>query len=97
MIRVSIDTSNLDARIAKQTKALAKLPDESLKDFRSRTPIRSGNARSNTRLSNNRSSIIGDYPYAQRLDDGYSKQAPRGMVGPFLTWFAAQVKKIGKM
>lgn len=97
MISVKMDSSNLNARLARQQKALAQLPDEALKDFKSRTPIRSGNARSNTQLSSNRASIIGNYPYAQKLDDGYSKQAPRGMVGPFLTWFASQVKKIGKM
>jgi hypothetical protein len=29
-----------------------------------------------------KATIEGDYTYAQRLDDGYSQQAPNGMTGP---------------
>lgn len=44
------------------------------------TPIDSGNARRNTKLSGD--SILAQYPYATRLNDGYSKQAPDGMSKP---------------
>ena len=45
------------------------------------TPYKSGNARRRTRLDNNRT-INANYPYAQRLDSGWSKKAPQGMSKP---------------
>ena len=42
--------------------------------------MRSGNARRKTRLSGNK--IIAGYNYAQKLDEGYSRQAPDGMTKP---------------
>ena len=52
--------------------------------FVSVTPIRSGNARRNTKLNGN--SIDANYAYAKRLDEGYSKQAPKGMTEPTLKY-----------
>ncbi len=57
-----------------------KVSDEAYRFFVGATPIKSGNARRNTNLVNN--SIEANYPYAQRLETGYSKQAPRGMTEP---------------
>lgn len=94
MISVKINNTNLNAKLLKQQRALAKLPQDSLDKFQSLTPIRSGNARSNTYLSNNNSVIKGNYPYATKLDSGWSRQAPRGMIGPFSIWFKQQLKKI---
>jgi hypothetical protein len=39
-----------------------------------------GNARRNTVLRGN--DIEANYPYAQRLEEGYSSQAPKGMTEP---------------
>ena len=50
------------------------------KAFVKNTPVRSGNARRNTRKSGN--AIDANYPYAQRLEEGYSRQAPKGMTEP---------------
>lgn len=61
------------------------------KEFYKITPFRSGNAKSNTDLRNNR--IEADYPYAQRLDDGWSKQAPRGMTEPTVKYIKEYIKK----
>ena len=44
------------------------------------TPRRSGNAQDNTNLRN--TTINAAYPYAQRLDEGYSQQSPTGMTAP---------------
>ena len=41
---------------------------------------RPGNARRSTELRNN--NIEANYPYAQRLEEGWSKQAPKGMTDP---------------
>lgn len=63
-----------------------QIPDRIVKQayqfFVDKTPIRSGNARRKTKL--NDKTIEANYPYAQRLDEGYSKQAPKGMVDPTL-------------
>ena len=50
------------------------------KSFRDYTPYNTGNAYRNTKKTGN--SINADYPYAGRLDEGYSNQAPDGMTIP---------------
>jgi hypothetical protein len=96
MIKVSIklDDAKLKARLSQQQTALARLPRDALVQFVGLTPIRSGNARSHTYLTSNNSKIVGDYAYAQRLDTGWSKQAPAGMTGLFAAWFKRELKKI---
>lgn len=59
------------------------------------TPFRSGNARRKTKLIN-QTAIRADYPYAGRLDLGYSKQAPDGMTGPTLEYVEKEIEKIAK-
>lgn len=78
--------------LKKQEKALKKLPDEAYKFFVQETPIRSGNARRKTRK--NGKQIKADYPYAQRLDEGYSKQSPEGMTQPTEEFIVQQFQKI---
>ena len=57
-----------------------QIASEAYKHFKSITPVRSGNARRSTSLRG--SEIQASYPYAQRLDQGYSSQAPDGMTKP---------------
>lgn len=71
---------NITSSIKRIQAQLAKLPQEAFKVFKATTPIRTGNARRNTTL--NRNEIHAQYPYAKRLDEGYSKQAPHGMTKP---------------
>lgn len=59
-----------------------KITKFAYKEFVDNTPIRSGNARRNTKLRGN--IIDADYPYAQRLEEGYSRQSPKGMTEPTL-------------
>ena len=56
------------------------LPLEAYDYFVDNTPIRTGNARRNTQLRG--STIDANYNYAERLDEGYSRQSPRGMSDP---------------
>ena len=64
-----------------QAEKVAKtLPKEAYDYFVDSTPIRSGNARRSTRLHGN--TIDADYNYAERLDEGYSRQSPKGMSEP---------------
>jgi hypothetical protein len=61
-------------------KVAKTLPKETYDYFVDSTPIRTGNARRSTKL---RGDIIdANYAYAERLDNGYSRQAPKGMSGP---------------
>lgn len=71
--------------INKLNKVLATINEKHLTDFaydrfKNHTPYRKGNARKNTKKTNN--NIIADYPYAKRLEEGYSKLAPKGMTEP---------------
>ena len=69
----------------------ADLPSAIHDEFRANTPIRSGNARRNTKLKKNQ--IVADYPYSQRLEEGSSKQAPDGMIKPTEEWIRKEVDR----
>lgn len=88
-LKVSVKSDNELESIRKQIEAL---PREAYDYFRSVTPIRTGNARRRTRLQGD--TIRADYAYAVPLDDGSSRQAPRGMVEPTERWLARRVKQI---
>jgi hypothetical protein len=93
MISVDVIISDeITKDIARVKKELAKLPAEGLVEFKALTPIRSGNARRNTYLKGN--TIEANYPYAARLDEGYSRQAPKGMMEPWTKWFEKRIQKI---
>jgi hypothetical protein len=68
----------------KRMKKLAGLPEflinEALEITKENTPVASGNARRKTKKQSNK--IISDYAYAGRLNQGYSKQAPKGFTQP---------------
>lgn len=58
------------------------------------TPVDTGNARRNTKLSGD--SILAQYPYARRLNEGYSKQAPDGMSKPTDDYMKKYVENYSK-
>lgn len=86
------DTISSD--LAKKVREFERLPKEAHKEFVALTPIDQGNARRNTRLQGN--TITANYPYAQRLDQGWSKQAPNGMLEPFMKWYEKRLKQIAE-
>lgn len=65
--------------IVKRTQE-PELVDVAFQTFRDNTPVRNGNARRRTRKRQDE--IHANYPYAKRLDEGYSKQSPDGMTKP---------------
>ena len=76
-------------------QALKQLPRDTHKYWVSITPIakiNGGNARRSTRLVG--TTIDADYPYAKPLDNGHSRQAPKGMSKPTLVWFKRHVKRL---
>jgi hypothetical protein len=69
------------SKLFDQAEAVAKqLPKEAYDYFVDSTPIRTGNARRSTTLRGN--IINANYSYAERLDEGYSRQSPQGMTAP---------------
>jgi len=85
-------TKNIDKRINQLNRALPKLVEHGYKVFKAETPIDTGNARRNTKRVRNQ--IRGDYPYANRLNNGWSKQSPDGMTTPTIESIRKEVKKI---
>lgn len=67
------------------------LPSQALKVFQANTAYRTGRARRSTQLQGNK--IVADYPYSQRLDEGYSSQRPQGMTGPTEQWIQEEVAR----
>lgn len=61
-------------------KKLETVSKQAYTFFKEHTPIKSGNARSKTRLDGDL--ITAGYAYARRLDNGASSQAPDGMSKP---------------
>jgi hypothetical protein len=72
---------------------LKKLPAEAFKVWVAETPIKSGNARRKTSLVNKKT-IWANYPYAKRLNEGWSKQAPDGMVEPTTRFIIRKLRQI---
>ena len=70
-----------------------KLLDDTYKFFVKATPKKSGNARRNTKLNNQKNTIEADYAYAGRLNNGWSKQAPNGMTEPAIEFMKRSVSK----
>lgn len=85
--------SQIAKDITKLKKRVNDFPEQALEKFKELTPIDTGNARKNTDLKNKKT-ILANYPYAKRLNEGWSKQAPEGMVKPFLKWLRQQSRLI---
>jgi hypothetical protein len=68
-----------------------KLATEGAKYMKSITPIRSGNAKRNTNSNGN--VIEAKYPYAQRLDEGWSKQNQIGLIQPTIEHLEELIRK----
>ena len=77
---VTLKVNTITSSLKKIQKKLLQVPKEAYQEFVDETPIRSGNARRKTRLQGK--TINANYPYAKRLDEGYSKQSPQGMTKP---------------
>jgi hypothetical protein len=91
-MKITQTGNTLDSKIDAINRELAKVPAKAYKEFVKNTPIRTGNARSQTRLRQN--VIHADYPYAQPLDNGYSSQSPDGMTEPTIKYIRTLVSNI---
>lgn len=82
---------NMTKSLDKIAKDIEGVPEAAYAYWRSITPIRSGNARRSTRLAGNE--IQARYAYAEALDQGASRQAPRGMSEPTTQYLDREYKK----
>ena len=84
--------TNIQQRLAKVKKVLdaQNLTNVGYPVFYKNTPIKTGNARSHT--VKGKTEIDANYAYARRLDDGYSRQSPAGMVKPTIAAIRAYIK-----
>lgn len=86
-----VDLKQFKKMIKTLEKVSDDLPQVALEEFKKNTPKDKGNARRSTRLDQN--TIVADYPYSQRLEEGYSKQAPKGMIEPTEKWIQQEVDR----
>jgi hypothetical protein len=86
-------TTNITKRVAEVEKVLNEktLAREAYRVFRENTPVNTGNAYRKTILKN--TTIEAQYPYAQRLDEGYSPKKPEGMSKPTLDFIRKWIKQ----
>lgn len=84
---------NLRRHLSKLNDTLEQLPKDAAEVFVEETPIRTGNARKNTKLRRD-SEIEADYPYANRLNEGYSRQARNGMTEPTVKFIRDTIRKV---
>ena len=89
---IRLTQDNITPSIEAIQRNLADLPQRATDYWRSITPKRTGYARSHTRRSGD--SIVADYNYAKQLDEGTSRQAPRGMSKPTEQYIAQTLKTI---
>lgn len=99
-LNVSV-TTNFQTRMRNIQRKLDYLPQEAYKFFKNVTPIKTGNARRNTKLKGK--TIEAGYEYASVLDKGRhmtrrgmrgSDQAPQGMTKPTVDFIKQRVKQI---
>lgn len=94
MISLKIGVDKISTSVKKKIAQLDAVPGQAFTFFKAHTPIRTGNARSRTLLK--KDTIVAAYPYAQRLDDGSSRQAPDGMTKPTEAFVQKTTDKIMK-
>lgn len=80
-MKLKIDTKEFEKLVRRAEEEMSGIARDAYLFFKQSTPYLKGNARRNTRLING-DTIVASYPYAERLDEGYSKKAPSGMTEP---------------
>ena len=103
---ISLDVkikTQLNTKLKAIQKKLLLLPKQAFKVFTDNTPVKTGNAKRNTKLKGK--TITADYGYAGVLDKGRhmtsrgmrgSNQAPKGMSKPTTDYIKKRVSQIVK-
>ena len=78
--------------MGRKSNKMGDIPQKAYEHFKKITPRDTGNARRRTRQQGN--DIVANYPYAGRLNEGHSKQAPDGMVDPTIDYIRKLMQDI---
>jgi len=89
---MKVNSTIFDKRMAKLFDLPQDAMDETFPFYKKTTPIRSGNARNKTKQNNLQ--IKSNYGYSGRLDEGWSRQAPKGFTGPSIDFLQKTVTKL---
>jgi hypothetical protein len=92
MMSVKLTKNAITASVRRIQSLLDKIPQQAYNHWVTITPKDTGNARRRTKLKGNE--IQANYAYAERLDTGWSKQAPDGMSKPTEKFIAQRLKQI---
>lgn len=92
VMSIKLKVDNITPSLSKIQSSIPNVVQSTYKYFVSVTPKDKGNARNKTKLQGN--TINADYPYAQRLNKGWSKQAPKGMVAPTIEFLKRALRRI---
>lgn len=84
-------SNTMTGSLQRVVNRIGQLPQQAFDIWLDATPVRSGRARRSTRLQGD--TIDANYPYAQRLDDGWSSQSPQGMSRPTDRFIRAQMRR----
>ena len=89
-------TNRITPNLRRKASRLHTVARVGFKKFKDTTPIDTGNARRSTSYKERASSasIEANYPYANRLNEGYSRQAKNGMTEPTIKEMQKQARKI---
>jgi len=88
-MKLKVDSTKVERLLTNAKDEHKKIMLETLTFFRKVTPVNKGNARRNTKLITNvpnKTTILADYAYAGKLEEGSSDQAPEGMTRPTINY-----------
>lgn len=98
MLKIKVNTKEVENMFDDLEDMSKSVIKEAFRFYKNETPVKSGNARNKTTLRNKQ--IKSGYPYAGRLDEGWSKQAPKGMTEPTIGHIddlvAKELRRIGR-
>lgn len=86
-------SNNIDRHIQRQMRKLKTVPREAYEHFVKKTPIDTGNARKSTGFIK-QNTINAEYGYANRLNEGYSRQARTGMTRPTIDFIRRRIRQL---
>lgn len=92
-MQIKVDLRSVKQQFLQNLKVPRAILDDGYDFFVKTTPVDTGNARRSTEKDVINYKITADYPYAERLDKGWSKQAPDGMVQPTIDHISKRINQ----
>lgn len=89
---LKVTKNSINPSLTRIQRGFSTVAKETIDFWIRSTPKDSGNARNRTTLKGN--VIEANYPYARRLDEGYSKKAPKGMSKPTEQFFKRLMNRL---